>query len=144
MKHRRIDPARGPIAKVWGAFVLALALWFPHAAHAAELTGAARKEVDRLLASVGNSGCEFYRAGTWHSAAAAQAHLEHKYQYLATRQMLTSADDFIAKAATRSSFTGEAYAIRCPQRPAQPSAVWLDTELRSLRGPKPTAGSVVR
>jgi len=96
-------------------------------------------EVDHLLATVGSSGCEFYRAGSWHSARTAQAHLEHKYQYLATRQMLQSAEDFIVKAATRSSMTGEAYAIRCTPNPAQPSSTWLESELRAHRNARPAA-----
>lgn len=105
----------------------------------AELSATARKEVDHLLATVGNSGCEFYRAGSWHSARTAQAHLEHKYQYLATRQMLQSAEDFIVKAATRSSMTGEAYAIRCTPNLAQPSATWMESELRAHRIAWPAA-----
>jgi len=105
----------------------------------AELSATSRKEVDHLLATVGSSGCEFYRAGSWHSARTAQAHLEHKYQYLATRQMLQSADDFIVKAATRSSMTGEAYAIRCTPNTAQPSSTWLESELRAHRNARPAA-----
>ena len=63
---------------------------------------------------------------------------------LATRQMLGSAEDFIAKAATRSSLTGEAYAIRCPQRPVQPSAVWLESELQALRSRQTRGGAPVK
>jgi hypothetical protein len=120
-----------------GLGLAALAIVAPARALASELSAEARKEVDHLLHIVGTSRCEFYRAGTWHSAAVAQAHLEHKYQYLATRQMLSSAEDFIVKAATRSSLTGEPYAIRCPQMPAKPSAVWLESELLALRNRKP-------
>lgn len=119
-------------------WVVAL-FWLPLGAQALELSGAARKEVDHLLVIVGRSGCEFYRAGTWHSAVKAQVHLGHKFEYLATRQMLGSAEDFIAKAATRSSMTGEAYAIRCPHQPARPSADWLEEELRALRAQRLTA-----
>lgn len=124
--------------------VLSVALGIVPTVLGAELSSLARKEVDQLLATIGNSRCEFYRAGTWHSAAAAQAHLEHKFQYLATRQMLTSTEDFISKAATRSSLTGEAYAIRCQAMPAQPSSAWLEAELRSLRSRSSTGATPAR
>lgn len=103
------------------------------AAQAHELSAASRKEVDQLLARVGASGCEFYRAGTWHNAVDARSHLERKFRYMTTRNMLGSADQFVADAATRSSFMGESYAIRCGNAPAQPSATWLNTQLRAMR-----------
>lgn len=100
---------------------------------AAQLTPAARQEVDALLQAVGGSGCEFVRGGTAHPAAKAQEHLQKKFDYLDTRQQLKSAEDFIAKAGTRSSMTGEAYAIRCPGAAQQPCADWLQARLKQLR-----------
>lgn len=107
------------------------------AAVAAEISDTARREVAQLLARVAQSGCEFYRSGSWYSAGEARDHLERKYRYLVARQMLATAEDFVALAGTRSSMTDEAYAIRCRSGAAQPSAAWLTTELRSLRTEKP-------
>jgi hypothetical protein len=53
---------------------------------------------------------------------------------LLERKLLGSAEDFIALAATRSSLSGEAYGVRCGQSAPLPSAQWLRTELRGLRG----------
>ena len=107
---------------------------------AVEISETARREVDQILARVAQSGCEFYRAGSWYTAADARSHLERKYRYLAARNMIGTAEDFVALAGTRSSMTNEAYAIRCRGQAVQPSAAWLTAELRSLRGdPKPAA-----
>jgi Family of unknown function (DUF5329) len=100
---------------------------------AVEMTAAARKEVDTLLHRIGASGCAFYRSGSWHNAAEAQSHLDRKLRYMVARSMVGTTEEFIAKGATGSSMTGEAYAIRCRNVPAQPSAVWLTSELRTMR-----------
>lgn len=104
---------------------------------AAQLSPAARKEIDSLLLSVGSSGCEFIRGGKAHNALEAQRHLQQKYEYLATRDKLNSTEDFIVKAATRSSMTGEAYAIRCSGQPQQASDEWLKARLKDLRAAAP-------
>lgn len=96
--------------------------------HAATPAGA-ELEIATLLADVAASGCQFYRNGSWYDAARAQAHLRLKYQALAARGQINSAEDFIARAATRSSFSGEAYRIRCPGNAAEPSDQWLREHL---------------
>ena len=113
----------------------ALLAWLPMLA-AAHLTSAARQEIDALLRAVGSSGCEFVRSGTAHPAAKAQAHLQSKFEYLDTRNLLNSTEDFIVKAGTRSSMTGEAYAIRCPGVPQQASDEWLLARLKTIRAAK--------
>jgi hypothetical protein len=93
----------------------------------------ARIEISFLLGYVEGSTCAFYRNGTWHAAAAAQAHLRSKYGLLAARRQIGSAEDFIDKVATRSSLTGEAYAVRCAGSPDISSDVWFRAELARLR-----------
>lgn len=105
-------------------------------AFAAEISDTTRREVSLVLTRVAQSGCEFYRSGSWYSAAEARDHLERKYRYLVARQMIATAEDFVALAGTRSSMTDEAYAIRCRGGAPQPSAVWLTSELHSLRAEK--------
>lgn len=98
-----------------------------------------------MLSRVVSSGCEFGRGSTWHTGADARVHLERKLGYLSARGMVASAEDFIAMAATRSSMTGEAYAIRCKPNPAQPSATWMEAELKALRAATPpVAASAAR
>ena len=115
-----------------GRFGVLLLAWLPALA-AAQLSPAARQEIDSLLRAVGTSGCEFLRGGTAHPAAKAQEHMQAKFEYLDARSQLKSAEDFIVKAGTRSSMTGEAYAIRCPGGAPQASDAWLQARLVALR-----------
>lgn len=109
--------------------------WLP-ALCAAQLSPVARQEIDGLLRAVGSSGCEFMRGGTAYPAAKAQDHLQQKFEYLDTRAQLQSAEDFITKAATRSSMTGEPYGIRCVGAAMQPSEDWMRARLKALRTPR--------
>ncbi len=115
--------------------LLALA-WLPVLC-AAQLSPVARQEIDGLLRAVGSSGCEFMRGGTAYAAAKAQDHLQQKFEYLDARAQLQSAEDFITKAATRSSMTGEPYGIRCAGAAAQPSDDWMRARLKTLRAARP-------
>ncbi len=127
-----ITPARRPTVRAaLRAGLLAMAC-LPSLG-AAQLTPAARQEIDALLRAVGSSGCEFMRGGTAYSAAKAHEHLQQKFAYLDARGQLKSAEDFIAKAATRSSMTGEPYGIRCAGANQQASDVWLQARLKALR-----------
>ena len=48
------------------------------------------------------------------------------------RGLIATAEDFIARAATESSLSGEAYRVRCSET-VFTSAEWLTAQLRSLR-----------
>lgn len=100
---------------------------------AAQLSATAQQEIDGLLRAVGSSGCYFLRGDTAHPAAEAQQHLHKKYSHLAARNLLVSAEDFIDKAATSSSMSGQAYAIRCGELPPVRSEVWLRGRLQLIR-----------
>jgi hypothetical protein len=99
----------------------------------AGLAASSRAEIGSLLEVLGSSGCEFYRNGTWYSAAQAQDHLRTKYEYLLRKDLVANADEFIVLAATKSSMSGQAYQVRCPHQEAQASAVWLGNALRRIR-----------
>jgi hypothetical protein len=90
-------------------------------------------EINYLLGFIGSSGCKFYRNGSWYDSHRAQSHLRDKYNYLAARDRLKTADDFIEQAATRSSMSGEEYQIQCEAGPAVPSNRWLRTALSGYR-----------
>jgi hypothetical protein len=92
-----------------------------------------QKEVNFLLADIGGSGCEFYRNGSWHDANAAQAHLRDKYTYLAARNLINTTEDFIEKAATKSSLSGQPYKVKCHGGPTLSSEQWLRGELARFR-----------
>lgn len=111
-----------------------LALTLVQAARAAP-SAQAQAEIDHLLGFVGSSGCEFYRNGSRYDSKRAQAHLRMKYQWLAGRDQIKTAEDFIEKAATRSSLSGEPYTVRCGGGAAITSNRWLRDELTRYRTP---------
>lgn len=112
---------------------LLAALLFVSPAHAAPLSTAAKGEIEALLSRLAASGCQFKRNGTWYTAAEAQAHLQRKLDYLADRGAVASAEQFIERAASKSSMSGQAYRVKCGAEPAVPSSLWLYPELRALR-----------
>ena len=104
-------------------------------AHAADAgaDGTAGREIAALIEAVGASGCRFQRNGRWHPPAAAQAHLQRKLEAARRRGVHGSAEDFIARIASRSSLTGSAYRVRCGNGPEQSAADWFDAQLQGLR-----------
>jgi hypothetical protein len=106
--------------------LLALALAAPLAARAAP-PASVQQEVQYLLSYIGNSSCEFYRNGTWSDAKTAQTHVRTKYDWALGK--IATTRDFIELAATKSSFTGQAYQVRCGQAPPLASNAWLNEEL---------------
>lgn len=90
-------------------------------------------EIDSLLDFIGHSDCRFYRNGSWHDAKTAEDHVRGKLTYFSARQEIRSTEDFIALAATKSSFSGLPYRVKCPGRPEQTSAAWLLNELHLER-----------
>jgi hypothetical protein len=108
-------------------------LGFSSSAHGAAPSPATQAEIGHLLDYLGRSKCEFYRNGTWHAAANARKHLEKKRDYLLQRSLIVSTEDFIDRAATASSMTGEKYQVQCKSSPAVPSGDWLKAELERYR-----------
>ncbi|MEO7208430.1 MAG: DUF5329 domain-containing protein [Steroidobacteraceae bacterium] len=90
-------------------------------------------EINYLLEFIDRSGCKFLRNGSWYDAHRAQSHLREKYDFLAARDRIETADDFIEQAATRSSMSGVEYQIQCGTGPALPSNRWLHTALLDYR-----------
>ena len=90
-------------------------------------------EVNFLLGFVEGSGCEFYRNGTWHDSKAAQAHLRGKYEYLVASNLINTTEEFIERAATESSFSGQPYEVRCHGGAMMTSNQWLRKELARVR-----------
>lgn len=112
--------------------LLALALWLPVAA-AGAAPAAAAAEIEHLLDALRASGCQFERNGRWYEAARAEAHLRRKLPYYLERAQPPTAEGFIAHVASRSSFTGRAYRMRCGEAAPVPTATWLRSELERLR-----------
>ena len=102
-------------------------------AQAGSLPASARAEIESVLAALKSSGCQFNRNGTWYSGTDAQAHLTKKLVYLADKDLIKSAEEFIDKAATTSSASGKPYQVRCGTAPAVDSKAWLEGQLKALR-----------
>ena len=121
-----MSPRRAIVSALMLLFVLV------PAAGAAPSTDA-RSEIDHLLAVVNDSGCEFNRNGAWYDSKMAHAHLRNKYEYLLVINVVSTAEDFIEKVATDSSFSGQPYEMRCDGGPAMASGPWLYRELARFR-----------
>ena len=105
---------------------LFIALFFPvQFAVAAE-----DKEIASLLSYIAESDCIFIRNGDEHQAKAASEHLEMKYNHVKDR--IKSAEDFIDKIATKSSFSGSPYEILC-NSVRLPTKLWLEGTLAAHR-----------
>lgn len=100
---------------------------------AASLPPVARDEIEGLLSRLAASGCQFKRNGSWHTAVEARAHLLRKLDYLEHRGAVANAEQFIERAATKSSMSGKLYQVQCNNQAPVPSSQWLHTELRELR-----------
>src|SRR5215510_10981387 len=93
---------------------LACALFaFSLATMAKEPDAAAKQEIDHLMKHLAASGCQFNRNGTWYDASKAVSHLQDKYEYLLKHNQVSSAEDFVAKAASESSASGKPYFVKC-------------------------------
>ena len=103
---------------------------------AAEPDARAQHEIAALLAFVGQSHCSFIRNGKSYAAAQAQSHLEDKLHALLRMDKVNTAEDFIDRAGTQSSLSGEPYLVDCDGR-QQTSATWLKDELQRLRQGEP-------
>jgi hypothetical protein len=113
------------------ALLLALAL--PAAQAVGAPSAAARAEIEHLLAYLAGSGCEFFRNGKWYAAARARDHLQRKYEYLLEKDLVDTAEQFIERAASESSRSGQGYRVRCAGAAPVASGDWLAEELRRRR-----------
>ena len=90
-------------------------------------------EIAHLFDYISKSDCKFNRNGAWHDMTMARSHVNNKYEYLVDRGMIDSAEAFIDKAASQSSFSGQDYLVQCPGSEATPSGGWLKAELNRFR-----------
>jgi hypothetical protein len=111
----------------WLPLVAALALLMPAAAIADD----SEIEIEHLITTVGESGCTFIRNGSRHDAEDAASHMRMKYRR--GKRYANTAELFIERLASKSSFSGKPYAIECPGSEAVPSGDWLTARLQEYR-----------
>lgn len=92
----------------------------------------AKAEIAGLMNALSSSGCRFQRNGGWHDATEARAHLQRKYDYLLKKDKVDTAEQFIGRAASRSSMSGRAYRVQCDGK-EQEAAAWFNGQLKRLR-----------
>lgn len=119
------------------AFALASSLVFLSVAIALP-PAAVQSEVRYLLQHVEESACEFYRNGLWYDGAHASAHLRTKYKYLTVRDQVSTTEEFIERAATKSTMSGIPYQVRCIGSVPIDSNLWLSEALAAYRQTKVT------
>ncbi len=107
--------------------LLLSALLLPAAARA----DATEAEIEYLITSVGESGCIFIRNGSRHDAEDAASHMRLKYRR--GKRYAPTAELFIERLASKSSFSGKPYSIECPGSDTVPSGDWLSARLDEYR-----------
>ena len=90
----------------------------------------AETEIQLLIHAVRESGCDFDRNGTLYTAERAAEHLELKYSR--GKRYANSAEAFIERLATGSSWSGEPYWMICDGDKIS-SAEWLAEQLEGSR-----------
>ncbi len=95
--------------------------------------GIAQQEISHLFAYLKSSGCQFNRNGSWYGPQEAADHLNDKYQYLLNKNRISTAEDFIAGAASQSSMSGQPYLVKCGDAAPVESAIWFRVELEKYR-----------
>lgn len=107
--------------------IIAMALLLAFGATASEQTDS---EVQYLLGFVEGSGCTFHRNGSDHDSADAADHLRLKYKR--GGKYADTAEHFIDRLASASSWTGNKYTVTCDGQ-TQPSGEWLHKALNDYR-----------
>lgn len=108
---------------------------FVAAAFAADDSAATMNaEIDYLLQSVAGSDCVFIRNGKEHDAFSARDHLQTKRKR--GRRYFSSADEFIERLASSSSWSGKDYMIRCGDT-SQTAYAWFTAALVRYRSDAP-------
>ncbi|EAT12482.1 hypothetical protein RED65_16631 [Oceanobacter sp. RED65] len=87
-------------------------------------------EIQFLTNKVQTSPCQFIRNGDKHSGVDAAEHMLSKYDYFADE--IHTAEDFIRKAASKSTLTGKPYEVKCSNSHIT-SQQWLQRHLEDFR-----------
>lgn len=87
-------------------------------------------EIQYLTRMVKASPCDFIRNGDVHSGIDAAEHMLNKYDYF--EDEIQTAEDFIRKAASKSTLTGKSYEVKCSNSHIT-SQQWLLRKLNQFR-----------
>ena len=88
-------------------------------------------EVEHLLNYLADSDCQMIRNGKSHSAKDGAKHMRRKYNYF--RDEISSTEEFIEYAGTKSTRSGRLYEVLCIGQEPEFSRDWLLAELKAYR-----------
>lgn len=92
--------------------------------------------IERLLLAVGRSECTFLRNGKAYSAEDAEKHLRLKYRR--GKRYAKTAEHFIDRLASKSSWSGQPYRLQCGDEPPRLTSDWLHETLDKIRASNST------
>ncbi|HED40886.1 MAG TPA: hypothetical protein ENJ13_10715 [Chromatiales bacterium] len=98
---------------------------------AADVPSSQQHEVEHLLNFVASTPCIIERNGSHYNGQEALSHIKKKYAYF--RDKINSTETFIEYAASRSTFSGNAYTVQCGNNPTITTRQWLLDELSRFR-----------
>ena len=84
----------------------------------------------RPASFIEQSKCTFIRNGKQHNGSEARGHIETKYDYF--KKKISTTEDFITYAATKSVMSGKPYRVLCSGKEMN-LADWLQAGLDNLR-----------
>lgn len=116
---------------VYGGMILLISLPQGWGEARADVSASQKPEVKHLFDFISQSGCRMVRNGETHDAPDAVKHIQRKYDYY--RSDIKTTEDFIDRAATKSSMSGKRYTVECPGQKTRPTAQWLKEELNRFR-----------
>ena len=88
-------------------------------------------EIDYLISYLQSSDCQMIRNGKAYSGEDGAKHVRRKYDHF--RDKISSTEEFIGYAATKSTMSGSLYEVQCPGEAPVPSSAWLLEELEIYR-----------
>ena len=88
-------------------------------------------EIDHILDSVAASDCIFIRNGKEHNPESARDHLTLKRNR--GKKYYSTADEFVERLASSSSWSGKPYHIRCGDREQELARDWFMAVLQEFR-----------
>ena len=97
----------------------------------------ARAEIHYLIGQMRDSDCRFNRNGIWYKPERAADHIESKYEKLLKMGLVDSTEQFIERAASESSMSGEPYRVRCGDARPVHSGQWFEAQLMEYRASHP-------
>lgn len=97
----------------------------------ADVPESQKAEVRHLIDYLRNSDCIMIRNGKSYSGEDGAKHVQRKYDYF--RNDISTTEEFIGHAATKSTMSSKLYQVQCPGEAPQTSRDWLLQELGSYR-----------